>query len=92
MGNCFNITDENDVPVYYVEGKVFSWGDKLSFQDAGRRELAFIDQKLWSWLPRYRILVNGAIFAEVLKEWAWLKPKFGIHASSPNSDRIDGSF
>ena len=46
VGDEFTIFDENDIEVYKVFGKAFSWGDKLSFQDMTGKELAFIDQKL----------------------------------------------
>ena len=46
LGNDFAITDGDGRDVYYVDGRAFSLGDKLSFQDADRREVAFIRQRL----------------------------------------------
>ncbi len=91
-GNDFAITDANEQLMYYVDGKAFSWGDKLSFQDADRNELAFISQKLLSWKPRYQIIIDGAVFAEVIKEWTWLNKKFTLDVPGPNDYTIDGSF
>ncbi|MCG8333596.1 MAG: LURP-one-related family protein, partial [Proteobacteria bacterium] len=45
MGDDFNIKNENGESVYFVDGKAFSFGDKLSFQDMQGNELAFISQK-----------------------------------------------
>jgi uncharacterized protein YxjI len=67
-GNDFGIHDQAGNLCYYVDGEAFSWGKKLSFQDADRKELAFIDQKLLTWKPRYQIMVRGELFAEVIKE------------------------
>ena len=37
FGNDFTIRDEADRDVYFVDGKAFSIGDKLSFQDLSGR-------------------------------------------------------
>ncbi|QEG38115.1 LURP-one-related/scramblase family protein [Roseimaritima ulvae] len=91
-GNDFSIQDAEGNLCYYVDGKAFSWGDKLSFQDANRNELAFISQKLLSWKPRYQIIIDGSVFAEVVKEWTWLRKKFTLDVPGPNDYTIDGSF
>ncbi len=91
-GNDFAITDAQGQLMYYVDGKAFSWGDKLSFQDANRNELAFISQKLMSWKPRYQIIINGQVFAEVIKEWTWFSKKFTLDVPGPNDYEIEGSF
>ncbi|MGZ0169317.1 MAG: hypothetical protein ACKVHE_07160 [Planctomycetales bacterium] len=47
FGDDFMIKDEDGTDVYFVDGKAFSWGDKLSFQrNDTREEVAFITQKL----------------------------------------------
>lgn len=91
-GDDFSITDAAGNEAYYVKGKVFSWGDKLSFQNADRQEVAFISQKLMSWKPCYQILINGNVFAEVIKEWTWFNKKFTLDVPGPNDYTIEGSF
>lgn len=91
-GNDFSITDESGNPAFYVDGKAFSFGDKLSFQDADRNELAFIAQKLLSFKPRYQIFIDGEQFAEIVKEWSWFKQKFSLDVPGPNDYSIEGSF
>ena len=91
-GDDFSITDETGSVRYFVKGRVFSWGDKLSFQDANKNELAFINQRLLSLKPRYEIIVNGQVFAEVVKEWSWFKKKFTLDVPGPNDYEIEGSF
>ena len=92
FGNDFSIYDQAGNDVYHVKGKAFSWGDKLSFQDMRGNELAFISQKLLSFNPRYQIIKNGKVFAEVLKEWSWFKQKFTLDVPGPNDYNIEGSF
>ena len=42
LADKFHIYDEYQRPIFFVDGKVFSWGDQLSFQDMQGNELAFI--------------------------------------------------
>ena len=91
-GNKFTITDEQNNSRFVVDGQAFSWGDKLSFQDLEGNELAFINQRLMSLMPRYQILTNGTVFAEVIKEFSWFQQKFKLDVPGPNDYEIDGSF
>ncbi len=91
-GKDFTIMDARGQPRFLVDGEPFSWGKKLSFQDMAGKELAFISQKLMSWRPRYQILRNGAVFAEVAKEATWFKKRFRLDVPGPNDYQIDGSF
>ena len=47
-GDDFTIKNEAGEDVFFVDGKAFSIGNKLSFQDMQKNELAFIRQKLLS--------------------------------------------
>lgn len=91
-GNQFVIKDEHDNPAYRVVGKVFSWGDSLSFQDSTGVELARIEQRLFKLMPQYEIRINGQLFAEVLQEWSWFKKRFTLDVPGPNDYTITGSF
>jgi uncharacterized protein YxjI len=91
-GDDFYIFDEHQRKVFFVDGQAFSWGDKLSFQDLDGNELAFISQKLMTWMPTYEIYRNGSLFALVKKEFTWFKKKFTLDVPGPNDYTIDGSF
>jgi uncharacterized protein YxjI len=78
--------------VFFVDGQAFSWGNKLSFQDLQQNELAFISQKLMTWMPRYEIIRNGQVFAEVVKEFSWFSKTFTLDVPGPNDYSIQGSF
>lgn len=92
IGDKYLIRDQQGDPAYQVIGRVFSWGHSLSFQTAQGVELATIEQKLLSWKPRYRIFREGELFAEVIKEWTWVKKKFTLDVPGPNDYTINGSF
>ena len=70
FGDDFVIKDETGRDAFYVDGRAFSIGDKLSFQDMNGNELAFIRQKLLAWGPTYEIYRDGQLFA-VIKQKIW---------------------
>jgi hypothetical protein len=89
FGDDFMIKDQDGNDIYFVDGKAFSWGDKLSFQRADtREEIAFIAQKLWSFKPKYEIHRDGNVFAEVVKEFAWFKSKFTLDVPGPTTTKL----
>ena len=55
----FNVTDEQEQPLYSVEGKFFSWGHQLDIEDASGAHMAHIKQKVFALLPRYFITCDG---------------------------------
>jgi len=67
FGDDFAIKNEAGADVFFVDGRAFSIGNKLSFQDMNGNELAFIRQKLLSWGPTYEITRNGELLAVVKK-------------------------
>src|SRR3954471_16953718 len=67
-GDDFIIRNEREEQVFFVDGRAFSLGDKLSFQDMAGNELAFIRQKLLAWGPTYEIHRNGQLYAVVKKK------------------------
>ncbi|MEO0796052.1 MAG: LURP-one-related family protein [Verrucomicrobiota bacterium] len=92
MGDDFDILDAAGQPAFHVDGKAFSWGDKLSFQDMYGQELAFISQKMFSFKPRYEIHRGGELFAEVTKEFSWFNQEFTLDVPGPNDYSINGKF
>ena len=92
LGDRFTIQDADGRDVFAVHGKVFSWGDKLSFQDMEGREVAYIEQKLLSWKPRYEVYRDGAPFAEVVKEFTFLRDRYTVDVPGPNDYTVKGDF
>jgi uncharacterized protein YxjI len=91
-GDNFHVLDEAGRSAFFVNGKAFSWGSKLSFQNMEGRELAFISQKLLTFRPKYEIYRDGALFAEIVKEFSWFKKEFTLDVPGPNDYTINGSF
>ena len=71
-GDDFTIKDENERDVFFVDGKAFSLGNQLSFQDMAGNELCYIKQRLLSWGPTYELFFDGELYAQkTFKYYAW---------------------
>lgn len=93
LGNDFTIFDEAKEPRFYVDGRAFSIGDKLSFQDMQGRELAFIRQRLLSWGPTYEVTQNGKQIATVRKKlFTLFHCKFFVDVPGPDDLEARGDF
>lgn len=85
----FTAKDEYGTDRYYVEGEFFSWGKKLHLSDASGREVAFVQQKVLSFLPKFFVFVDGRQIAEIVKEFTFLRPRYRIDGLNW---QVEGSF
>lgn len=80
----FSWNDKFTVKTYYgedkyaVEGEFFSLGKKLHVYDMSGREVAFIQQKIFSFLPRYFVFVGDRQVAEIVKQFSFFRPKYEV--------------
>jgi uncharacterized protein YxjI len=92
-GEDFTIRNEADQDVFFVDGRAFSIGKKLSFQDMQKNELAFIRQKLLAWGPTYEITCRGGLAAVVRKHlFTFFRCKFTVDVPGPDDLEAQGSF
>ena len=92
-GDDFTIQDAERRDVYFVDGKAFTFGAKLSFQDMHGQELAYITQKLLNWGPTYEICREGRVAAVVKKKlFTFFKCAFTIDVPGPNDPVAEGDF
>ncbi len=59
-GDDFTIKTADGTDAFFVDGKVFSLGHQLAFQDMAGHELAYIRQKLLAWGPTYELYREGS--------------------------------
>ena len=92
-GDDFTIKDEAGRAAYTVDGKVFSFGDKLAFLDAASgEEVARIDQKLLSIGKTYDITRGGKHVATVKQHlFSLLHQKFTVDVPGPDDLEATGS-
>ena len=92
-GDDFRIKNDDGDDVFFVDGRAFSIGNKLSFQDLNGNELAFIRQKLLSWGPTYEITRGGELLAVVKKHlFTLFRCKFTVDVPGPDDLEAQGSF
>jgi len=92
-GDDFCIKDDQGRDIFFVDGRAFSLGNKLSFQDMAGTELAFISQKLLSWGPTYEIYRGGQLAAVVKKSlFTFLHCKFTVDVPGPDDLEAEGTF
>ncbi len=92
-GDDFTIKSEAGEDMFFVDGKAFSIGDKLSFQDMQKNELAFIRQKLLAWGPTYEITRDGVLAAVVKKHlFTLFRCTFTVDVPGPDDLEAQGNF
>lgn len=92
-GDDFTIKDESGRDMFFVDGKAFSLGNQLSFQDMQGNELAFIKQRLLAWGPTYDIYGRGQLKAIVKKGvFTFLHCRFSVDVPGPDDLEATGSF
>ena len=92
-GDDFTIKDANGVDRFFVDGKVFTLGDKLSFQDMSGNELARIEQKLLSLVRQYRIYRDDQLIATVKKKpFTLFHNAFELEDAAPGDLDATGDF
>ena len=92
-GDDFYIRDEDERDVYFVDGKAFTIGDQLSFQDLEGNELAYIKQKVLSLGKTFEITRGGELMAVVKKElFAFIHHRFNVDVPGPDDLEAKGSF
>jgi uncharacterized protein YxjI len=93
-GDDFVIKDDAGQDHFLVDGKAFSLGNQLSFQDMAGNELAFIQQKLLSWGPTYEISKGDQLMAVVHKElFTFFKCTFTVDVDGGPHDLVaEGDF
>jgi uncharacterized protein YxjI len=92
-GDDFRIKNEAGEDVFFVDGRAFSIGNKLSFQDLNGNELAFIRQKLLSWGPTYEITRGDELLAVVNKHlFTFFRCSFIVDVPGPDDLEAQGSF
>ena len=93
LADSFTIRDENERDVFLVKGKVFSFGDKLSFQDMDGNELVYIDQRLLNWSPTYELWRGGDLLAVVKRElFSFIHHRFTVDVPGPDDLEAEGDF
>ncbi len=74
----FYVKDKDGNDKYYIEGEFFSIGKKLHIYDMNGGEVAYVHQKVLSFLPRFYVFVGDTQVAEIVKEFTLFRNKYRI--------------
>ena len=78
----FSVKDENNEDKYFVKGEFFSLKGKLHILNRSGDEVGLIYSRLFTFLPRFILEINGQKVAEIVKEFSFLKPKYRLENTS----------
>ncbi len=73
----YDIFDENGNPVFMVKGRL-SIGHCLEIYDQNEVSIGMIQEKVFTFLPKFEIYKQGVFVGEVRKELTFLKDQFTI--------------
>lgn len=82
FNDSFVVKDEFGNDKYHVEGEIFSMGHKLHVYDRSNNEVAFIKQKLLTFMPRFEIYADTFKVGELVKKLTFFKPSYYIEGSN----------
>lgn len=91
FGDDYTIKNERGENVYFVDGRAFSIGDKLSFEDMDGNELAFIRQRLLTIGKTYEIERGGHMTVVHKHLFTVFSCRFSIDVPGPNDLEAKGN-
>ncbi len=77
----FTVKDQQERDVYFVEGSFLQIPKTFSIMNTGRDEVALITKKVFSFLPKFFVEVNGREVLTIKKEFSFLKARYTIDAA-----------
>ena len=81
LSGKFTVKDQQEQDVYFVEGSFMQLPKTFSILDTSRREVALITKKMFSFLPKFFVEVNGKEAVTIMKEFSFFKPRYTIDAA-----------
>ena len=83
----FIVKNEDDKDVYVVSGEVLSLKRRLHIRDSEDREVANVQQKPLSFMPRYSIALHTGEKLTVHQRMSFLRSKYDVE---PINWRVEG--
>ena len=75
--DTYDVYDDRGDARYYVEAEIFSFGHQIHVYDKRTgRELGSIHEKLFTFMPRFEIVINGQLQGTISKEFTFFIPKY----------------
>jgi uncharacterized protein YxjI len=81
LSGKFTVKDQREKDIYYVEGSFMQVPKTFSIMNTARDEVALITKKVFSFLPKFLVEVNGREVLTIKKEFSFLKARYTIDAA-----------
>lgn len=86
--DSYDIYYEDGSTAYTVQGKL-SWGHRLEIYDSNGENVATLNERVLTFLPRFQIYIGDEYRGEIVKELTFFKPSFSIDC---NDWSVEGDF
>lgn len=80
MRGKFSVKDAEERDAYFVEGSFLKVPKVYSITDKDDHEVGRIVKKVFTFLPKFTVEVNGHEIAEIKKEFTFFNPRYTIDA------------
>ena len=81
LGGKFTVKDQQERDVYFVEGSFMQIPKTFSIMDTTSEEIALITKKVFSFLPKFFVEVDGREVLTIKKEFSFFKARYTIDAA-----------
>ena len=81
LSGKFTVKDQQEKDVYYVEGSFMKVPKTFSIINTKKEEVALITKKVFSFLPKFFVEVNGQEVLTIKKEFSFFKARYTIDAA-----------
>ena len=86
--DCYDVYTEFGQTAYTVKGQL-AWGHCLKIFDAFGNEIGIVKEKIFTFMPKFEIWINGSYMGCISKEFTFLRPKYNIDF---NGWHVEGNF
>ncbi|WP_166000350.1 LURP-one-related family protein [Bacillus sp. Cs-700] len=78
LSGKYTVKDQQENDRYYVEGSFMQVPKTFSILNTSREEVALIEKKAFTLLPKFFVEVNGQEILSIKKEFSFLKARYTI--------------
>lgn len=78
LSGKFTVKDAEERDAYYVEGSFMQIPKTFSIMNSEMKEVALITKKMFSFLPKFFVEVNGEEVLTIQKEFSFFKARYSI--------------
>lgn len=78
IGEKFTVTDDQESPIYYVEGSFMQIPKTFEIYDQNGDNVCTITKKVFSLLPKFFVDIEGQPTITIIKEFTLFKPRYTI--------------